>query len=351
MASADLTELGQIFSDDPDDSNPESDSTRWGEDAPAESTEEPDSSPTPSPDMDIFSTEADGINAPATDSDPAQTDIFTPDRDLTASGIDSTTPETDLAASGTDESKIFAEVASSENYVPLSPLSESSSTTTTDPSSPSDFSNEFQSRTDPNLSPLPEFTTAPGPEPLLLALAGPGSYPESPPPADNSFPGPDPIQKMYPTSDSSSEDVRSPPSEDGSSSLLPERNTAPEGELPPLGEGSKFDYNAFLPSEGVAFSSDQDLLSFAPDESGLVQDRSSLPLDDVFTLPPEDAFLATSAEVPELGEGSNFIRTEPAVPTDSNLFLDGSFGTGTSTEGGYDGTGTGGVEGFENYVA
>ena len=288
VASTDLSGLGPFSDDDDeaDDSDTESDSTE---------------------ETDIFSSGPDGTNAPATNFNPTQTDIVTPERDL--------------AASGPDESNIFAEESSSENNLPLP---EASSTTTTDPSPAPDFSYSFQPPTNPDLSPLPEFTTAPetspAPEPAQ-ALAGSEYLPESTPPTDDAsspdtqlamdtFLSPEPGVSPAPLDSSFSDTYTSSSlsSEGDSLSLLPERNSAPEGQdygqLPSLGEGSNFDYNEFLPSEPTTAASDptdQSLLSFNSDESSsssLLPERNSAPEGQ------------GQGELPPLGEGSNFDYTE-----------------------------------------
>ena len=324
VASTDLSGLG------PFDDEEEADDS----DTELDSTEEPDASLTPISETDIFSIGPDGPNAPETNSDLAQTDIFT--------------PETNSVPSGPDESNLFAEEASSENNISLP---EASLTTTTNPSPAQDFSDSFQSPTDPDLSPIPEFTTAPetspAPEPVQ-ELAGSKSLPESTPPTDDAsshdtqlamdtFLSPEPgvAPASLDTSLFFDTDISSLfSSEGGSSSLLPERNPAPagqdQGQLPPLGEGSNFDYNEFLPSETTAAASDpsdQSLLSFNSDEPG-VDTPSSLSLGGSSSSllpernsPPE---VPAQGQLPPLGEGSNFDYTE-FLPSDETTTTAAAF--------------------------
>ena len=347
MASNDLSGL---FSDDGDDD--EGDDSNEGSD----STEEPDSSPTPSSEPDIFSHGPDETNAPATSSDPTPVDIFTPERDLAASGSDTTNPETDSEASVTDESKPGAGEPSSEYDFWLP---ESGSTTTADSSSVPDFSDSFQSPTDPALSPLPDFTipseTSPAPEPAL-AFSGSESLPESTPPPDASSPdtqlamdtflSPEPgIASTLPDSFSNADTSSA---SGGDSSLLPERNSALDGQLPPLGEGSNFDYTEFLPSETMMASAsndqaDQNLLSLNSDEPSIILGRAQkLPhdFDDLLGPPKGDISL-----FPENADPNKPVPLAFTTPHDlySAQNRDGS---DSNLAQGYGGIGVNGFEGF-----
>lgn len=262
-----------------------------------------------SSDLDIFSG-TDDTSAPATNSDPSQTDLFT--------------PGTDLASSETEDSTAATEQPTVERDLPLP---EPSSLTTPDSPAP-DFSNDFEVPTDSDSSPLSDFTTPPETSPLpepVLALAGPLPSLESTPPADASSPDvqlgldSDPSSdggdfwapldssfdadtstsgKIDPSApvDSSSDALLSssetsdssdpldsspaadlsletdPSSSDGDSTQLPERDSSPEGELPELGEGSNFEPSEFASESanpsGVFESSDPTLLSSTTTQDG-----------------------------------------------------------------------------------
>lgn len=362
MASNDLSGLGPFSGDDEE----------YSDDGSDDGSDE---------DSNIFASEPDATNAPATNSDPAQTDIFAPEPDPAASSTDIFAPEPSSAASGTDTTTPVRDSAASGTDTTTSTTEEASST---DPPIASDFSNIFQSPTDPDFSSLPDFTTAPETSPVsepALPLTGSEFLPESTPPPDAS--PPDTLLAM----DTFLSPEPSVTQAQSDSSTLPERNSEPEGQLGTLGEGSNFDYTQFLPSETATASAsssndqtDQSLVSFSPDDPGAVQDRSSLPLDNVYdsTLPVFEGgdvststlstdtgtSTSTAENLPELGEGSTF--NEPPAPLSAStssstpaydLFSDGlgdlGMGAGTSTQGddgSGSGTGDGGVFGGDYVV-
>ena len=325
VASADLSP--GLFS--PDDSDT---------DAAEEPSDESNFSGTPGEDTDMFSTDPDGADAPTTDSDPSQTDFSTPETELATLGADSTTPEGDSSGSETEQSN-----AGTEELFSAEDLTEP------DSSSSSDFSNDFETSEYSDFTPFPEFTTAPETNPSPereLAFAGSESTPESTPPADSPFSGPQSGLELTPSADLFMPDSQpgldsflaldpNVPSDqlglsseaDTSSSgwgstLLPERNPAPDVDLPTLGEGSTLNEPPISSSSETSAFSDQNTLFFTPEDSSLFQGRSSMPDDysgyPLFEDGPSSS--SSSMELPELGEGLNLVPIELAASADMNLF-------------------------------
>lgn len=334
VASADLAGLGLgSFDDDVDDDDDDT-----GDDSDDIFSHESDPSPTTGSE-DIFAHGSDGTSAPATSSDSAPTDIFTPERDLAASGsTDATTPETDILASGTEitppetDSQVSQtdefSSAPDEGLSGLSLLSDPTSTTTEDSFSVPDLSNSFQSPTDPALSPLPEFTTAPetspAPEPAL-ALSGSESLPDSTPLPDTSSPDTQlamdtfltPDSSTAPTELDSSTDAGTSSASESGFSTLPERNAMPDSEHAP-----QYDAITFLPDATTSPFFNNEDRSLDSLETG---DDATLPVpqgdENLFASNPSTDTdpTNTAGNLPELGEGSTF-NEPPSALTSTSTF-------------------------------
>lgn len=220
------------------------------------------------------------------------------DTDIFSTETDSTTPaEPESNSSWTD---IFASASDSATSTNDTPASEWESTST-EPSLASDFSVDGSETLDQPIafseySPFPEFSSFPETSPVpesAIAFADSGSSPESTSSSEDifSFDSPPGLE-----ADSSASDM----------SFL-ERNSPPETETPEGGEGSNFISGEYAPSDEPTFS------FLSSEDPNNVQDRSFSAPDENYLLPDDGAL---GAEVPELGEGSNFIPTEPAPSGD-----------------------------------